>query len=67
VQDKVDGDRRKKDTRSGGRSIIMGNNSEEIGGVNKINITSMKVYNEEEEKEEQVENELLVSLFWLRA
>jgi molybdopterin-binding protein len=55
VQDKVDGKvGEEKDTRSGGRSIIMGNNSEEIGErQTEINITSMKVYNGQEDKEER--------------
>jgi hypothetical protein len=37
---------------SGGRSI-MGNNSEEIERQTEINITSMKVYNGQEDKEER--------------
>ncbi len=55
VQDKVNGKvLEEKDTRSGGRSIIMGNNSEEIGErQTEINITSMKVYNGQEDKEER--------------
>jgi hypothetical protein len=41
VQDKVDGKVGEEKIRSGGRSIIMGNNSEEIGErQTEINITS---------------------------
>jgi succinate dehydrogenase flavin-adding protein (antitoxin of CptAB toxin-antitoxin module) len=55
VQDKVDGKvLAEKDNRSGGRSIIMGNNTDEIGErQTEINITSMKVYNGQEDKEER--------------
>lgn len=55
VQDKVDGKvLEEKDNRSGGRSIIMGNNTDEIGErQTEINITSMKVYNGQEDKEER--------------
>ena len=55
VQDKVNGKiSDEKDTRSGGRTIIMGNNSEEIGErETEINITSLKVYNGQEDKEER--------------
>lgn len=55
VQDKVNGKvAEEKDTRSGGRTIIMGNNSEEIGErETEINITSMKVYNGQEDKVER--------------
>jgi hypothetical protein len=55
VQDKVNGKvAEEKDARSGGRIIIMGNSSEEIGeSQTEINITSMKVYNGQEDKEER--------------
>ncbi|WP_222616878.1 hypothetical protein [Flavobacterium kayseriense] len=55
VQDKVNGKVfEEKDTRSGGRTIIMGNNSDEIGErQTEINITSMKVYNGQEDKEDR--------------
>ncbi|MDG2433607.1 hypothetical protein [Flavobacterium sp.] len=55
VQDKVNGKvTEEKDTRSGGRMIIMGNNTGEIGErQTEINITSMKVYNGQEDKEER--------------
>jgi hypothetical protein len=64
VQDKVD---RKvlteKDTRSGGRSIIMGNNTDEIGErQTEINITSMKVYNGQEDKQRRQSKEPQVKL-----
>ena len=55
VQDKVNGKiTEEKDTRSGGRTIIMGNNTGEIGErQTEINITSLKVYNGQEDKEER--------------
>lgn len=54
VQDKVDGKvADEKDPRSGGRTIILGNNPNSIGSQTEINITSMKVYNGQEDKEER--------------
>lgn len=54
VQDKVDGKvADEKDRRSGGRTIILGNNPNSIGSQTEINITSMKVYNGQEDKEER--------------
>ncbi len=54
VQDKVDGKvADEKDHRSGGRTIILGNNPNSIGSQTEINITSMKVYNGQEDKEER--------------
>ncbi|SHL31321.1 hypothetical protein [Flavobacterium xanthum] len=54
VQDKVDGKVvDEKDDRSGGRTIILGNNPNSIGSQTEINITSMKVYNGQEDKEER--------------
>jgi hypothetical protein len=55
VQDKVNGKVfEEKDTRSGGRTIMMGNNTGEIGErQTEINITSLKVYNGQEDKEER--------------
>ena len=54
VQDKVDGKiADEKDHRSGGRTIILGNNPNSIGSQTEINITSMKVYNGQDDKEER--------------
>ena len=54
VQDKVDGKVvDEKDDRSGGRTIILGNNPNSIGSQTEINITSMKVYNGQEDKEDR--------------
>lgn len=54
VQDKVDGKvADEKEHRSGGRTIILGNNPNPIGSQTEINITSMKVYNGQEDKEER--------------
>lgn len=54
VQDKVDGKvADEKVHRSGGRTIILGNNPNSIGSQTEINITSMKVYNGQEDKEER--------------
>ncbi|MES2577731.1 MAG: hypothetical protein V4589_08980 [Bacteroidota bacterium] len=54
VQDKVDGKvADEKDHRRGGRTIILGNNPNSIGSQTEINITSMKVYNGQEDKEER--------------
>ena len=39
--------------RRGGRTIILGNNPNSIGSQTEINITSMKVYNGQEDKEER--------------
>ena len=54
VQDKVDGKiADEKDRRGGGHTIILGNNPNSIGSQTEINITSMKVYNGQEDKEER--------------
>ncbi|TDD78705.1 hypothetical protein [Flavobacterium caseinilyticum] len=55
IQDKVDGKvEDAKDHRSGGRKIIFGTNSEELGqNQTEFNISSMKVYNGQEDKEER--------------
>ena len=55
VQDKVDGKvQDAKDNKRGGRMIIFGTNSEELGpNQTEINISSMKVYNGQEDKEER--------------
>jgi hypothetical protein len=52
VQDKVDGKvEDAKEYRSGGRTVVLGNNSSSIGSQTEINLTSMKVYNGQEDKE----------------
>ncbi|QZK91273.1 hypothetical protein K5V07_12530 [Flavobacterium sp. CHNK8] len=55
VQDKVDGKvQDAKDTRSGGRMVIFGTNSEELGpNQTEFNISSLKVYNGQEDKDER--------------
>ncbi len=55
IQDKVDGKiEDAKDYRSGGRKIIFGTNAEELGqNQTEFNISSMKVYNGQEDKEER--------------
>ena len=53
VQDNVDGKfEDEKDHKGGGRMIVLGNNTDSIGTSQKeINITSMKVYNGQKDKE----------------
>ena len=54
VQDKVDGKvADEKVHRSGGRTIILGNNPNSIGSQTEFNISSLKVYNGQEDKEER--------------
>lgn len=55
VQDKVDGKvEDAKDRRSGGRKIIFGTNSEELGpNQTEFNISSLKVYNGKADKDER--------------
>ncbi len=55
VQDKVDGKvQDAKDTRSGGRMVIFGANSEELRpNQTEFNISSLKVYNGQEDKDER--------------
>ncbi|WP_158729575.1 MULTISPECIES: hypothetical protein [unclassified Flavobacterium] len=55
VQDKVDGKvQDAKDTRSGGRMIIFGTNSEELRpNQTEFNVSSLKVYNGQEDKDER--------------
>lgn len=54
VQDKVDGKvEDAKDYRSKGRTIAFGNNSNSIGSQTEFNISSLKVYNGQEDKEER--------------
>ena len=55
VQDKVDGKvEDAKDRRSGGRKIIFGTNSEELGpNQTEFNISSLKVYNGQADKDER--------------
>ena len=54
VQDKVDGKiEDAKDFRSKGRTIVLGNNPNSIGSKTEINVTSMKVYSGQEDKEER--------------
>ncbi|MFV8332379.1 hypothetical protein [Flavobacterium sp. GSP14] len=54
VQDKVDGKvEDAKDYRSKGRTIVFGSNPNSIGSQTEFNISSMKVYNGQEDKEER--------------
>ena len=54
VQDKVDGKvEDAKDYRSKGRTIVFGNNSNSIGSQTEFNISSLKVYDGQEDKEER--------------
>lgn len=55
VQDKVDGKvQDAKDNRSGGRMVIFGTNSEELRpNQTEFNISSLKVYNGQEDKDER--------------
>ena len=54
VQDKVDGKvEDAEDYRSKGRTIVLGNNPNSIGSKTEINVTSMKVYSGQEDKEKR--------------